>query len=284
AYECSFATGPTVERHRNLSESSGSRQNKSFDSRSRRNTISAADTSRRRKGSGSKSDQKKNSMQIKQTPSTTENATSDSIVHSSSDKNQIQEVSNSETSVQNSLPNKSNDSIVPDPEILSKGSPSAIELNSTGVSNITLDQNATSDSNSLLDVNESSISIKNSNNSATSDHLEDVKSDLINLQKENSSSDLETCSNNVALTKVNAKSSDETNIPKQISPENETTPSTLNTEELGNDISPTIKPDGFKGLFHEGVQIFFHPLFQTSSCYKLMQFCDKDIFILVTEL
>ncbi|XP_054708876.1 la-related protein 1B-like [Uloborus diversus] len=68
AYECSYATGPAVERHRNLSESSGSRQNRSYnmEPRSRRNTISAADTARRRKASGSKmSDQRKGSLHIK---------------------------------------------------------------------------------------------------------------------------------------------------------------------------------------------------------------------------
>ncbi|KAG8192438.1 hypothetical protein JTE90_017968 [Oedothorax gibbosus] len=70
AYECSFATGPTVERHRNLSESSGSRQNKNYEARSRRNTISAADTTRRRKGSVSKSsDYRKNNTQVKATSS-----------------------------------------------------------------------------------------------------------------------------------------------------------------------------------------------------------------------
>lgn len=66
AYECSYATGPAIERHRNLSESSGSRHKNYPDSRSRRNTISAADTPRRRKGSGSKNSQRKGSL-MKQT-------------------------------------------------------------------------------------------------------------------------------------------------------------------------------------------------------------------------
>ncbi|KFM73112.1 La-related protein 1, partial [Stegodyphus mimosarum] len=88
AYECSYATGPAVERHRNLSESSGSRRNKNFnaDSRSRRNTISAADTPRRRKGSGSKSsDQNKNSAHNKQSAISSEKSVSDAVVESSAE-------------------------------------------------------------------------------------------------------------------------------------------------------------------------------------------------------
>lgn len=120
AYECSFATGPTVERHRNLSESSGSRQNKNFDSRSRRNTISAADTSRRRKGSGSKSEPKKNSVQAKQPASATESVTSDSVTNSS-DKIEIKEALEKGNST--NLSSKTSDSVSTDPEILSKNPP-----------------------------------------------------------------------------------------------------------------------------------------------------------------
>lgn len=69
AYECSHATGPSGVRRRNLSESSGSKQQRlGGDTRSRRNTMSVADTvSRRRSGSNprSKQNEKKNQNQKK---------------------------------------------------------------------------------------------------------------------------------------------------------------------------------------------------------------------------
>lgn len=96
AYECSYATGPVVERHRNLSESSGSRH-KNFhgDSRSRRNTISAADTGRRRRGSASKPDRKGSLIRQSSFPLET--------FHSGKDSNSIKSVSKSENSISNSV-------------------------------------------------------------------------------------------------------------------------------------------------------------------------------------
>ncbi|GFR13855.1 la-related protein 1 [Trichonephila clavata] len=207
AYECSFATGPTVERHRNLSESSGSRQNKNFDSRSRRNTISAADTSRRRKGSGSKSEPKKNSMQVKQS-SATESVSSDSIPNSS-DKKEIKEVLGKENST--NLSSKTSDSVSSDQEIVTTN-PQLEGLN--GISESNPEPNH-------------SISIENSNSPVTAEYLGDNKTGfkLNATQKEieNPSSNLAVInsddragnSENNAMTKNNLESSDGTTEPKQ---------------------------------------------------------------------
>ncbi|XP_015916838.2 la-related protein 1 isoform X1 [Parasteatoda tepidariorum] len=107
AYECSYATGPVVERHRNLSESSGSRQNKNYnhDARSRRNTISASDASRRRKGSGSKQNEQKKSVKI----APLENKASE-VLSSTVDKSLNKDNSKLATGPSNSISNKASDS------------------------------------------------------------------------------------------------------------------------------------------------------------------------------
>ncbi|GFS81418.1 la-related protein 1 [Nephila pilipes] len=246
AYECSFATGPTVERHRNLSESSGSRQNKNFDSRSRRNTISAADTTRRRKGSGSKSEPKKNSTQVKQ-PSATESVTSDSIVKSS-DKNEIKEASEKGNST-NSLSSKANDSISTDPEVLSKNDPILDGLNGISKSN--------------PELNSSSISNENSNSPVTAECLDnetEFKLKRIQKEREDPSFDERAEKSGTATMTKNLESSEETNEPKQ-----EITSSEAENLVL-QEIQKKSTKDTRKMSFQERVQIF--SLFLSSSYNK----------------
>ncbi|GFW23312.1 la-related protein 1 [Trichonephila clavipes] len=237
AYECSFATGPTVERHRNLSESSGSRQNKNFDSRSRRNTISAADTSRRRKGSGSKSEPKKNSMQVKQSTSATESVTSDSITNSS-DKKEINEVLEKQNST--NLSSKTSDSVSSDPEILTTN-PQLAGLN--GISESNPEPNH-------------GISIENSNSPITAECLNDdetgFKLNAIQKERENPSSNSTMInsdnkagnSGNGAMTKNYLESSDGTTEPKQEITSSEAEGSFIpDTNELSSDLTSGIKPE-----------------------------------------
>ncbi|CAL1264894.1 unnamed protein product [Larinioides sclopetarius] len=257
AYECSYATGPTVERHRNLSESSGSRQNKNFDSRSRRNTISAADTSRRRKGSGSKNDPKKSSIQNKQPSSETKIAVSDTVIDSSSETSkQIKEVSESENPV-NSSSTKSSDSLLSNTETISKGSPSSNESNDTGVSNPELNHIDTTASESVSDVTENSIANENSNSPVTkcAAGTECIVDDLPK-EKENPSSDSseicssEPLSNSPDNTKIHVESN-EASTPKleDASIEKESS-SVDNTEVLSSDDTSSIKPNGENNIAH----------------------------------
>ncbi|XP_055929240.1 la-related protein 1B-like [Argiope bruennichi] len=252
AYECSYATGPTVERHRNLSESSGSRQNKNFDSRSRRNTISAADTSRRRKGSGSKNDSKKSSIQNKQPSSETKNVVSDTVIDSSSETNkQIKEVSESENSI-NSSSGKSSDSLS-NPETLSKGSLSSNDSNNPGVSDPELNHTDPTASESVSDVTENSIANENSSSPATESVADtECTSDILPKEKENSTSDsseinssesLSKKSNSPDNTKIHVES--EATVPKleDASLEVKENSSIDNTEVLSSTIS-SANPNG----------------------------------------
>lgn len=89
-----------MERHRNLSESSGSRHNKNFhvDSRSRRNTISAADTPRRRKGSGSKQNDQRKGSHMRQSSFSAESSNACKDSNSIKNDNVESKISNSSIS------------------------------------------------------------------------------------------------------------------------------------------------------------------------------------------
>lgn len=219
AYECSFATGPTVERHRNLSESSGSRQNKNFDSRSRRNTISASDNIRRRKGSGSKqSDFRKNNTQVKATSS--EIVVSEAISDLSLSKDKVKDLVESESSGSSLLPSKSNASMAPELKVhsVSTSSPDKSKDNEE----ISPDLNKTPDLPPTSAVIEKDSSIENASNPI--DTL-DVKLKDLQAEKgpmsesaDKESSELIKKPNDVIPITKNYVSSDETSKPK---PENE---------------------------------------------------------------
>lgn len=232
AYECSFATGPTVERHRNLSESSGSRQNKNFDSRSRRNTISTSDNIRRRKGSGSKqSDFRKNNTRVKATSS--EIVVSEATSDLSLSKDKVKDLVESESSGSSLLPSKSNASMAPELKVHSVSTSSSDKSKDN--------EEISSDLPLTSAVIEKDSSIENACNpiDTLGVKLKDLQAekDPMSESADKESSELIKKSNDVIPKTKNDVSSDETSKPK---PENESCSeiqSTVihNVEELERD-------------------------------------------------